>query len=302
MRIGILGDVHLRATKPINRIDNYYEKQFEKLAFAFDTFKKNKCEIVIQPGDFFHNYGKDPYSITYDAIAFLMLKKLPVYLVFGQHDVKFHNTDLTDIPIQILNKTSLITKLEQKPVKVNDVYLYGKSWNEKWPDKVKRSRKAKNILVLHSMVINGEKLWADQTDYITAKELAEQSYDLVVCGDNHNSFIYEDKVVNCGSLMRMSSDQINHNPMCVIYDTEAEELHEFLYPVETYESVFRFDQRKEDKSLEEEKRQIFVKSLNDQEFEAELNFRENINKVMKRKRCRPRTKDIIEESLTGAVA
>jgi DNA repair exonuclease SbcCD nuclease subunit len=302
MRIGILGDMHLRATKPINRIDNYYEKQFEKLSFAFDIFKQNECEIVLQPGDFFHNYGKDPYSITYDAIAFLILKQIPVYLVIGQHDVKFHNTELTDIPIQILNKTSLVTKLEQKPIKMNDVYLYGKSWNEQWPEKVKRSRKSKNILVLHSMVINDNKLWAEQTEYITAKKLAEQPYDLIVCGDNHHSFIFENKVINCGSLMRMNSDQINHRPMFVIYDTESGDLHEFLYPVESYESVFRFDQRKEDKLMEDEKRQVFVKSLNDKEFESELNSRENIHKVLKKKRCRQRTKDIIEESLIGAFA
>ncbi len=298
-RIGILGDLHLRATKPIHRIDNYYERQFEKLLYAFNIFKEQKCDFIIQPGDFFHNYGKDPYSITYDAIAFLLLHNITAYIVFGQHDIKFHNTELKDIPIQILNQTSLVTKLDNIPeTEKDDVLLYGINWNDNWPKIEKEHKNKFKILVMHQMVINRKKLWTGQTDYYTAKELEQSDFDLIVCGDNHNSFVFKNKVINCGSLMRMNIDQRRHIPIFVIYDTCKKKLTRYEYPIEAHDLVLEHDKSKEDKQLEEEKRKIFASSLDNKSFEGQLDFRKNINQVIKQKRYRKRTIQIIEESLT----
>lgn len=301
MKIGILGDLHLRATKPINRIDNYYENQFNKLKQAFETFKENECRFILQPGDFFHNYGKDPYNITYDVISFLILYHIPIYLVFGQHDIKFHNTNLTDIPIQILNKTDLITKLDNDPIKRNDVYIYGKNWEESWPTKTVRKSSALKILVAHQMVIKNKKLWKDQTDYYRAKDLCREKYDLIVSGDNHQSFSFKspkngNRLINCGSLMRMKIDQKEHKPIYSVYDTDTNELDIYYYDISPAEQVFK--QKSEEKKDEEERKTEFSEKLSSKEFEGELNYRSNINKVIRNKRCRRRTKEIIEEALT----
>jgi len=298
-QIGILGDLHLRSSRPVHRIDNYYERQFEKLCFAFDTFKKKNCEFVIQPGDFFHDYGRDPYNIAYDAIAFLVLHKLPVYLVFGQHDIKFHNTQLTDIPIQILNKTNLVTQLQSEPVtERRNTLLYGMNWKENYPADLPLPKNKFKILVMHKMVICRKKLWPTQTDYYTARDLAQDKFDLIVCGDNHNSFFYKDKVLNCGSLMRMTTAQRKHRPVFAIFDTETRKATTYEYPIETHDLVLKKNTRAEEKHLEEEKHEVFASSLNEQEFEGQLNFRKNIDIVVKQKRCRKRSIEIIEEALT----
>lgn len=298
-RIGILGDLHLRSSRPIHRTDNYYERQFEKLCFAFDRFKKSNCDFVIQPGDFFHDYGRDPYNIAYDAIAFLVLHKIPVYLVFGQHDIKFHNTELTDIPIQILNKTRLITQLTNNPTEHRrNILMYGMNWNDKFPTSVEKSKSKFKILVMHKMVICRKKLWPGQSDYLVAHNLAQDKYDLVICGDNHNSFIYRNKVINCGSMMRMTVAQRTHRPMFVIYDTDSRKLEKYEYPIETHDLVLKQNTRKEEKLLEVESQEVFASSLNDKEFEGQLDFRQNIEKVIKKKRCRRRTIEIIEEALS----
>lgn len=304
MKIGILGDLHIRSSKPTCRKDNYYEKQFEKLSQAFDTFVDNECRFIIQPGDFFNNYGKDPYSIVYDAIAFLMLYRIPVYLVFGQHDVKFHNTSLTDIPIQILNKTNLVHKLDYTPTSpaqyMNEIiHVYGSNWNESWPEKLTRTRKeSTKILVTHEMIIKSKKLWPGQTDYKIARKICDDSkFDLIVSGDNHQSFSYKNRLINCGSLMRMREDQWDHKPIYGIYDTQTKELVAHNYDIDDPVLVIEKNERKGDKDEEEKKRKIFANDLRHSIDKSEMNFRNNVHTVMKRKRVRNRTKEIIEDSL-----
>lgn len=296
-RIGILGDLHLRASKPINRLDtNYQEKQFTKLNQAFDSFAEEGCTCVVQAGDLFNNYGNDPYSITYETIAFLMLRKIPIYGVFGQHDIKFHNTEVTDIPIQILNKTNLFNRLTDEPTLVGvneDVALYGASWDEDIPDII--YNKKTNILVMHRMVIKGKKLWPGQTDYLQARRLNKLGFDLIVSGDNHNAFT-SGKVVNCGSLMRMTIAQMDHEPIYAIYDTKTDKIKTYKYDIDPAKSVLN-EEKVREKQASDRYKDDFRASLNS-DFEGELNYRENVNKVIKkRKRVRKRTKDIIEESL-----
>lgn len=305
MKIGILGDLHIRSSKPICRTDNYYEKQFEKLSQAFDSFTEQGCRLIIQPGDFFNNYGKDPYSIVYDMAAFLMIYRIPIYLVFGQHDVKFHNTHLTDIPIQILNKTNLVYKLDNNPISPDFytdeiIHMYGSNWKESWPEKITRTRKESiKILATHEMIIKNKKLWSEQTNYKIARKICEDSkFDLIVSGDNHQAFSFKNKLINCGSLMRMSEDQQDHHPMYAIYDTKTKELITHEYDIDDPVTIIQKNEKKISKDEENEKRKIFAKDLKSTIEKGEMNLRNNVNAVMsKRKRVRNRTSEIIEESL-----
>lgn len=297
-RIGILGDLHLRGSTPTNRIDDYYPKQFEKLCHAFNVFDDKEVDFVIQPGDFFNNYGKDPYGVLYEIIALLILYRIPLYLVFGQHDVKFHNMELTDIPIQIVKQLDFVNHLDSTahPEK-DDVLLYGMNYGEPFPKEIDKSKNKFKILVMHKLVSKGRKTWAKSNDHCRAKDLLNKGFDLIISGDNHEAFIYKDKIVNCGSLMRMNIDQINHKPIFVVYDTNDRTLEKFYYPIDPPLIVFKKDNRKEDKQKEDKFREDFVISLANDEFEAGLDYRENIETVMKKKRYRKRTREIISESL-----
>lgn len=303
MKIGILGDLHLRSSRPVNRIDNYYQAQFEKLNQAFQVFQEEGCMMVLQPGDFFNNYGKDPYDVTNNAIALLMYYRIPTYLVFGQHDIKFHNQEVTDIPIQTLNKTDLIQQLSNKPETIKlgakqKVKLYGANWDESIP-KARRIKNVVNILVTHTMVIKNKKLWPQQSEYIMARNLPEYGYDLVVSGDNHQAFTYQNKVINCGSLMRMRSDQDKHKPMFGIYDTVDGTLDVRYYDIHSSEIVLKLQEKEESKQSEERKKKL-TQSLETDIDEVELDYRRNVNRVVKRKgkELSKRSKDIVEESIS----
>lgn len=295
MKLGILGDLHKRFTPPIHRTDNYYVTQFEKLKQAFDHFVKHGCTAVLQPGDFFNSYGRDPLYLIYDVISFLKKYSLPVYLVFGQHDLKFHNLGVTDIPLRILENAELVHVLGADPTPIgSNVFLYGASWNEKIPQPEYIGSKIRNILCMHKMVIKSKPLWPGQTDYTKARSLLKYEHDLFVCGDNHEAFTYKNRVVNCGSLCRMRVDQAEHKPMCAVYDTKTRELK--THELKIKENVLRkeeFEKGKDDKRRTD----AFAKSLRS-DFEGELNYRSNIQQVMRKKRrIKPRTKEIVEEAL-----
>jgi len=297
MKIGGLGDIHLRVSRPVNRTDDYYETQFEKLDQAFTHFKKEKCAFVLQPGDMFNNYGKDPYSLVYDMVSFLKKYNLLIYAVLGQHDVKFHNLSITDTPMQLLINAGFIHLLTpDKPVNVGaNTFLYGASWNEPILDPIHTGSNICNILCLHKMVIHRKKLWNAQRDYTQAISLVKQyKYDLFVSGDNHTAFSYQNKLINCGSLCRMSVDQAEHAPCYFIYDTDTRVLKTYEYNIT--KDVLREEEvrtTKEDKK----KKEKFTQSLHI-DFEGEMDYRENINLVLsKKRRVKKRTKQYIEEAL-----
>lgn len=295
-KIGILGDLHLRATSPINRIDNYYETQFRKLEQVFECFKKNKCDCILQPGDFFNAYGRDPYGLVFDVISLINRYGIPIYCVLGQHDIKFHNLSSNDLPIKILINAGLIVQLGKQAPTIGNVDLYGANWNEELPDI--RDEAAINILVTHRMIINNEKLWKGQTEYTTSTSLQKKNdFDLYVCGDNHQAFI-NGKVINCGSMGRMSIDQADHIPMFCIYDSDTREITKYKYEIESSDKVLKMEDFLSE-NFSKDRKNAFVQGLNS-DFEAEINFKSNIELVLKqRRRTKQRTKELIQEALSG---
>lgn len=297
MKIGILGDLHLRHTNPVNRSDDYYKTQFQKLKQAFDLFDEEKCSIIIQPGDLFNNYGRDPYSLLYDTMNFFTEYDIPVFSVPGQHDVKFHNIEVRDVPFQILVEAGYIHEISASGTHVGEkIFLYGFGWNVKLADPQYIGAETTNIAVMHKMVINGKKLWPGQTDYTQARKLTRKyEYDLFVCGDNHKSFV-RDNVVNCGSIGRMNIDQIDHKPFFCVYNTETKEIEKHYYTLEETKDVFKEEESKLQKANDKRKNE-FAEGLKS-DFEGELDFRQNINSILKKKRrMNKRTKELIEEAL-----
>ena len=302
MKIGILGDLHLKASRPLNRIDDYQETQTGKILQAFEKFHEEGCTAILQPGDFFDSYGKDPYSITNEAIALRMTYRTPMYVVFGQHDVKFHNTHLPDIPIQVLNKSDLVERVSnEEPTRIDnskheEVLLYGSSWGEPIPKPPPRKKNRWNILLAHKMIIKNKKLWPGQKDYIMSRTMLRKGFDLIVTGDNHQAFTYKDRLINCGSLMRMKVDQHDHHPMFCIFDTDEEKLDVYYYDVQPSELVLRkkeTDEVKESKKSQEDLKQ----ELSSTDFDGELDFRHNIEQAMRTRKVKRRTKQIIEDSI-----
>jgi len=297
--IGLVGDLHFRASSPIERIDDYIQVQYDKARQAFSHFKELKVQAVIAPGDIFNNYGRDSYDVLYNVVDLLKEYGLPVYIVFGQHDIRFHNLEVKDTPLQILIKSHLVYPLGRKGTHIgNDVYLFGASYGEPLFPVPKKDKGKINILVLHHMIINGRKLWSGQTDHTQARVLERKyKYDLFVCGDNHQAFV-NGKVINCGSITRMRIDQANHHPMYAVYSEHKLECYEYdIAPA--HKVLMNWDAQQGNlKKLTKDQKLAFIESLGT-DYEGE-DYRENVKIILRgKRRVRKRTRQIIEESFNG---
>jgi len=256
-------DLHLRGTAPARRTDKYYDTQFEKAEFCFETFEDRGVEVVCFPGDVFNNYGRDPYYLLVDLLQLLRRYSFEVVMVYGQHDLRFH--DLTDrnTPARALTCNEQVTLLESSPHSIGDALFHGASWGEPIP-KFKR-KEASNVLVCHKTI---GKAWKGQTGYLPAKRfLKGNPFDLIISGDNHASFHTVDGsgrcLVNSGSLCRMEKDQADHKPNCSIFNTKSKELEIIKIPVQPFEEIMDLSSEPEPKAAEYSEKYLasFVKGL-----------------------------------------
>lgn len=279
MKIGGMPDLHLRATAPANRIDNYYQTQFDKLRDCFDFFKTNSVAAVCLPGDVFNNYGRDPHSLVRDFLDFLSKYNIPVFMVFGQHDLRFHDLSNTNTPAQVLLAAGNALLLHSEPVILDGVHFYGQSWGEATPKP--KDPKAFNVLACHKMIINNQKIWEGQKDYAKDRVFLRNSkFDLIISGDNHRMFsanLDNHKwLFNCGSLLRSSIDQSDHRPQCICFDTENAKFQIHKVAIRPFEEVMKSEETApEEAEHGEEFLRSFVSNLQES-LEGKFKFRENL--------------------------
>jgi len=303
MKLAYCGDLHITNRKPKNRIDNYFETVLGKVNQIYQIANEENCEVVIQPGDFFDSY-KESHLVVQEIIN--ILKKYPkicTFVVAGQHDMQFHNSDLSGTTLgTLLTHTDLITLLNKTPCCSNDhTAFYGASWNEEIPEII--TPDCVNILVLHKMVVD-KKLWVEQEGHTWANHLLlKTDFDLIVSGDNHKQFFAKQEnrhLINIGSMMRSTIDQIDHCPAVAIYDTELKHYDVIDLEIKPFDEVMQLEkaEKEKEKNLQLES---FIHSLKDKEVKEgqtiKLSFVERINQYCIENKVDQSIQDIIKDCL-----
>lgn len=280
MKIILLSDIHLRETNPKRRNDSFPDAILNKLQYIFDYAHENQISAIFQAGDVFDHWRASKRLISQFGKLLVSYKSkgIEFYCIPGQHDQRYHSTDLyhpTPVPLGMLDYVDALTILNENPIEFDIFDVYGSSWKSEIP-KIKNKNKL-NILVIHKMIIKNDKLWTAQEDFTYAKTLLkENDFDIILSGDNHNSFeekYYNKELLNCGSLLRSSISQKNHLPYFIVYNT-IERTHEKVFvPVQKFEDVFsyeKFEEEKERVDRIEKYREKF------EEFESnEISFEDN---------------------------
>lgn len=237
MKIILLSDIHLTSKIPRSRIDNISLTCKNKLNYIFKISKKNNA-FILQAGDLFDS-PRDIFAL-YD---FLLIKykyqNIKFFTIHGQHTQYNRNKNVMN-NLSILNKSNIIKILNNKPHKIDNINLYGCSWNDKIP-KIKNNSSV-NILSIHAP-ISTIGLWSKHK-YIKAKHLLKENYDLILCGDIHKDFIYKKNnqiICNTGPIMRLEANQFNlkHNPKFYIYDTKTKKLETKYIPCKSSIEVLK---------------------------------------------------------------
>jgi predicted phosphodiesterase len=257
MRLICAGDLHLRNTVPTNRIDNYLLAMWCKFITIVNEAEEN--DIIILPGDIGNSYKID--EITKAFLSYL-LKDKKVFAVWGQHDLYYRNADLNKTFLGQLHLNNIITILEPIERMSAHTAFYGVSYGQDIPPLIHSC--PLHILVIHKM-ISDKDYWQGYVMYDNARMfLKNNDFDLIICGDNHNTFTvsYEGRhLINCGSLMRNRIDQWDHKPMYVIYDMETGLLKWKYLPIDPPEIVFKTEELKHNKTVDHQRFEAFIQSL-----------------------------------------
>jgi len=290
MKLLLTGDWHLTMEKPVNRLDNYLEAQVEKLQFIAEQFGQG-CSYVLQPGDFFDSHrANDLTKQFFIGVLREMFGDKKILTVAGQHDMRFHNSDISNTPLKVIEKAQIAQIIAASFLSITNsherVNIYGSFWGDNsTPEILPDHKNDINIWVLHRMIIYNKKEWEAQEDYDWANHLLIQTkFDLIVAGDNHRAFsISRGKrhLVNCGSLMRSNIDQMDHQPCIFIWDSDTKEIEKIDIPVKDFTEVM--DLTKEIKRKEDDKNlKAFIGGLstNLSSSKNKLTFRNNLSKYV----------------------
>jgi DNA repair exonuclease SbcCD nuclease subunit len=241
-------------------------------------------------GDFFESVSASVYIMRRTA-GLLMAHDVKVYMVYGQHDLRYHASDTSNVPLQLFEDFNLVERLHPtggtllSPLtEKKKVVGWGSSWNEEIPDTM--DPKDINIWATHRMVIDNEKLWDGMKDYTLAKHLLRKNpFALIITGDNHRSFTTKYGIrwlINCGSLGRTNIDQAAHIPHFMIFDTETRKLAKIKVPIRPPKEVLKIEEAKERKRKEAELAELIKGMESATKVQKRVNYKEMVFNVLKK--------------------
>jgi len=296
-----LGDLHATITKPERRLDlDYFGTWENKINWCIDLAISLNIMIILIPGDLF-NSSKANHKVVQNVTRVLKRFKGTIYVIYGQHDMVHHSSNISNTPLKVLHEAGIVTIVSntQSICLQECVCLYGAGWNEKIPEIINKD--GFNILVTHRMIIT-DKLWEAQEGYSSASSLLRMNdFDLIVSGDNHQSFHVEKDnktLINCGALMRSTIKEIDHKPCCWVYDLGYKKAKQYLIPVLPIGKVFDLEEIEEEKEKNEELNAFVLGLEKDTEIQG-LNYSENVYELAKNAKVKKPVIELIEESLTG---
>lgn len=283
----ILGsDFHIRETTPECRTEEeFLPAQWGKLDFISDLQKEHECP-VLHGGDLFHHWKPSPWLLT------KAMQHLPenFFTIYGQHDLPAHALADQD-------KSGIYALAEAGRL----VILPGTHWGESpsIPSLTIGQGKEiqRKILVWHKMTYQGQKPFPGCTDPRAGGILRKYSeYDLVLTGDNHKPFVEEHGgrlLVNPGSLMRQSADQIDFKPRVYLYYADENRVEPVFLPIKSGVVSRAHIERS---SQRDGRIGAFVDRI-DGDWIAGMSFENNLEMFFQTNKVRSTVKDIIYKAI-----
>jgi DNA repair exonuclease SbcCD nuclease subunit len=321
----LCSDMHLREDTPVCYTGDYQEEQWECLYFISDLQKKYDCPVV-HGGDLFNKYNTSPWLLS--MTARYLPKKF--FTIAGQHDLKAHSFELIDKSgintLAVTEQLILLPRVHfgytpddfhyQQDAGIENWVLPNKErkldltgWQEiSKIDKISVSKdirkpfpdasnpiKHRKILVWHKLAY--QTIPFPGATGGNAKELLKKyPYDLILTGDNHQSFVEEYQgrlLVNPGSMMRMTAAQIDHRPRVYLWYAEENKVVPIFLPIKegviTREHLDVVEQR-------DNRITAFISQLSS-DWKSQMSFEDNLIVFQSKNNVSKEVMDIIYKSL-----
>ncbi len=281
-----VADIHLSMKPPICR--NEEPDWFEAMKRPLTQLRKLQIKHgvpIICAGDIFHYWKSPPELINF------ALENLPEMLAIpGQHDLPLHRYD--DIKKSaywtLFMEGRINTLFPEIPEDKYGLFLHGFPWSFPITSDCTGYPQT-TIAVIHKYIWKKKKIFQIDTDETNVKTYRKQlkGFDFAIFGDNHIGFI-DGSIINCGSLMRRTSDQIDYQPQVgLLYsdntiepyylDTEGEKIHKVS---------------KDEKKFELGNIQKFLEGIKGLETD-EMDFRKIVNHYLEKEEVEEDVCDII---------
>ena len=202
-----VGDLHLKGSSPISRVDDYPTVILNKLESLINTAKSFSCDKIMLLGDVFDSHIT---TLPYLAKVINTFRKISdagidVYTIVGNHDIKNNRMDSLDSSaLGILISTGYL-KLAPRNLTIDDT-----SFNcFHYPEELTNNNESRySVCVAHRYYEFGLS-W----DSLTSEDLKSLNYDAMILGHYHvpcDTLSIEDTLLyRPGSLSRSTSEPYN---------------------------------------------------------------------------------------------
>jgi exonuclease SbcD len=304
MKLLITGDWHYTDKTPDCRIDDYQAALHDKIDQIFQISEEEDVDYILQAGDMtdtpFLSYST---FITFSNI--LHKNKKRKCTVYGQHDLRYRNKGNT--PLDALADRGLVYIMDSEgetPICFPDITIYGCSFGEQHP-KIKDPDKF-NILILHQLILSTQERDWQKEQILHSALLKNSEFDLIVSGDNHKPFILSNEdingnphklLVNCGSLMRSSIEQVDHEPFVVIFDLDEDlKPRKIFLKIKPWQEVFDLERKVKQEEINENL-EAYAEGLKEQK-DMGLDYKANLIAHMQANNVEKPIEDIVHKWTT----
>jgi len=299
----LTADWHLRPDTPICRTDEFVDTMIEKVKFVLNLSAQYDHIPILIAGDIGNKpHGQMGWPCWLLEWIISLFHNKHIVVIPGQHDLPNHQLDrLDESGLGVLMSCGSVWKsAENYPCGYFDVHPFPYGIEIEHRDSQKRvdgKGMKRNVAMSHQMVIENKPLWPGQNAPKGHALLKKwPCYDLILTGDNHNPFVVEHKgrlLVNPGSLMRQTAEQIDHRPRVYLWDAETNEVEPVYIPINK-NAVTR--DHIDPKNEKDKRLQAFVRHSK-QDMTGEIDFRKNMEIHFDNNRVRKPIKDRVWETI-----
>ena len=299
-RVGVAtSDWHIMAKPPRKRREGFIAEQYDKIEeinhYTRDiALEHPEWEVYLLNAGDLHDKARIPRWLSSHYISMLtsplFTSTFTHIACAGQHDQIYHSTKLDDTSLQALYAAGCVQRYG-RGIKTAD-------WGVR--------DGFDDVLVTHICCTERVNEFIEYS--VTPKQLLRQrKARVIITGDYHVAHYYKEGgrlVVNPGSIMRLSSDEIDRKPSIYLVDLdEAEVLDQVFLDVKPAGEVFdlsRIDEDKEEKKQKQERDKRFEKYIDKiKEKSVRPDFDVMLEKVIKLRKPSDAVKQEIDEAMNG---
>lgn len=288
----IVGDIHLKATSPISRRDDYPTVILEKLRYIADLAVVSDCSNILLLGDVFDS---PTVSIPYlhhvvNTFRYIQSKGIKVYTIVGNHDIKNNRLEsLSDTVLGLLLNLDLIKRFNN-PLVIENTNFIGVDYPDDLPT---NTSDLYSVMLCHRYY--NIPLFSES---LNISDIENLGFNCIIFGHYHAprdcEYVNNCLLLHPGSLSRSSSELYNRTriPRIISFDCINHSYSYLEIPCESGESVFITSNSKlEDVKLSMKELVDFMKSS----YQAsDLNIRDYLNDLDIPNDCKTRIKNYFD--------